>query len=441
MAFNRFSTGIVLRVMFLLLVSMILAFVLVTKNWFFTPLVTGIILVIAVIELIRHLNKYQKSLNQFLLAVKQGGFNTTFPQSSKPGEEIFKTFNEIIDAFAALALKNESQYQFLKTLTENIRAGLICFNTSGDISMLNPEAKKFIGKPYIKTIQEIEAVQKDLFKKIHVLNTGESGVIKMKSGKVELDTLVHKKTVIINDEELNIILLQDIHNEMEMNQLNSWQQLTRVMRHEIMNSLTPIVSLTEAVNSLITSKKSISSEEEDYKDIIESLDAIENRSKGLLRFVNAYKNFSNPPEIHKIQFEISGLLERVEQLFKNKFEEKNIILDISCKPKSLQIEADEELLEGVIINLVKNAIEAMDTQGGKISVVARKTERVHISVADTGMGIKSENLENIFIPFFTTKEKGSGIGLSLGRQVIQLHGGNISVHSIPGKGTSFHIEI
>jgi signal transduction histidine kinase len=387
------------------------------------------------------LNKYQKSLNQFLLAVKQGGFNTTFPQSSKPGEEIFKTFNEIIDTFGVLALKNESQYQFLQALTENIRAGLICFNTSGDISMLNPEAKKFIGKPYIKNIKEIEVVQKGLFDKINVLEAGESGVIKMKSGNVELGTLVHKNTVIINDEELNIILLQDIHNEMEINQLNSWQQLTRVMRHEIMNSLTPIVSLTEAVNSVMGSKKSISSEEEDYKDIMESLGAIENRSKGLLRFVNAYKNFSNPPEIHKILFEISGMLERVEQLFKNKLDEKNIILDISCKPKSLQMEADEELLEGVIINLVKNAIEAMDKQRGKISIVARKTERVHISVADTGMGVKSHVLENIFIPFFTTKEEGSGIGLSLGRQVIQLHGGNISVHSTPGEGTSFHIEI
>ena len=112
MAFNRFSAGIILRVMFLMLVSILLAFVLVTKNWFFTPLVTGIVLIVAVIELIRHLNKYQDSLNQFLLAIKQGGFNTTFPQSTKSGEEIFKTFNEIIDAFGVLALKNESQYQF-----------------------------------------------------------------------------------------------------------------------------------------------------------------------------------------------------------------------------------------------------------------------------------------------------------------------------------------
>ena len=181
MAFNRFSTGIVLRVMLLLLISILLAFVVVTKNWFFTPLVIGIVLLITVIELTRHLNKYQKSLNQFLLAVKQGGFNTVFPQSTKPGEEIFKTFNEIIDAFGTLALKNESQYQFLQVLTENIRIGLICFNARGDISMLNPEAKKFIGKPYIKTIKEIEAVQKDLFDKINVLDTGESGVIKIKS--------------------------------------------------------------------------------------------------------------------------------------------------------------------------------------------------------------------------------------------------------------------
>lgn len=391
MAYNRFSLGILFRVMFILILNVLLAFVLVTKNWFFTPLVIGIFLVIAVFELIGHLNKYKKRLNQFLLAIKQGGFNTTFPQSTKPGEEIFKTFNEIIEAFGNLALQKESHYQFLQTLTENIRAGIICYDSNGAITLLNPEAKNILGKSYVKNTGEIKQYHTRLFNEMNTLLSGRSVVIKMTIAKVERDILIHKKLLIIDEKELNIILLQDIHNEMEVNQLNSWQKLTRVMRHEIMNSLTPIVSLTEAVNSVMRSKRSISSEDEDYKDIMESLGAIENRSKGLLRFVNAYKNFSNPPEINKSRFEISGLFERVEQLYKNKLEEKKIILDIACKPKSILVEADQELLEGVIINLIKNAIEAMEVQGGNIFVKCYKTDKVHIEVSDTGCGISPAN--------------------------------------------------
>jgi len=425
MIFSRYATGILLRVIIILVITMFLAFVLVTKSWFFTPLVTFSILSIAVFELIYLLHRQQRELNNFLIAIKQGGYNTTY-QETGSFKSLFKTFNEIISSFQSLAYEKESNYQFLLLLTENIRAGLICYNDSDEITLLNPAAKIFIGKPMLSRYSDLERLQPNLYKQTKSLLSGRSLLVKVKIDHVNQDILVHKKKIIIKKSVITVLLLQNIQEQLDTNELDSWQVLTRVLRHEIMNSLTPIVGLSEAINAVLGRKKILNPEDEEFQDIKESMDAIESRSRALLRFVNAYKDFSNNQELHETTFDLKDVLIRVEQLLHNDLETKNINLNIPAA--SLELQADEQLLEGVLINLVKNSMEAIHEKGN-IHLTVVKNERTVISIVDDGPGISNDQLEKIFVPFYTTKREGSGIGLSLARKVVQLHKGKINAFS------------
>jgi len=209
-----------------------------------------------------------------------------------------------------------------------------------------------------------------------------------------------------------------------------------------MNSMTPIVNLTEAVNKVLATKNDLQLTDSDFGDIKESLLAVENRSKGLIKFVNAYKDFSQTPELHITEFSFKNMMDKITSLLETDLSLKNIQLDLDIKPATLNISADEELLEQVIINLLKNSLEVLGEEGGAIRIFCRKNENGSlIKVSDNGPGIPSELVERIFVPFFTTKSEGSGIGLSLSRQIIHQHGGRINVASSLDPGTTFLIEL
>lgn len=437
MIFSRYSAGILIRVIIILGITVFIAFILITKSWFFTPLVALSALLISVIELIQHLHKQQRELNNFLIAVKQGGFNTSFNEVGS-FKSIFKTFNEIITSFRSLAIEKESNYQFLVLLTENIRAGIICYNDIGEVTMLNPTAKSFIGKPFLNNYSDLKLHLPEFYNQTTSLASGQTHVVKMKLGQVMQEILVHKKKMIIEDTTITILLLQNIQEQLDTNELDSWQKLTRVMRHEIMNSLTPIVGLSEAINSVLEQKKSLNSNDEEFQDIKESIDAIESRSKALLQFVNAYKDFSDTPDLHETNFDLTQTLMRVDQLFHKDFLEKKIKLKLPSAPYLMR--GDEHLLEGVLINLIKNSIEAIE-QNGKIQITVSRNEKTKISIADDGPGLTDEQLENIFVPFFTTKVEGSGIGLSLARKVVQIHKGRINAFVNDEGGLTIEIII
>ena len=437
MIFSRYSAGILFRVLAILANTIFLAFLLITKSWFFTPLVAFSVLLGFVMELIHHLHKQQRELNNFLISVKQGGFNTSFNEVGS-FKYIFKTFNEIITSFRSLAIEKESSYQFMVLLTENIRAGLICYNETGEITMLNPAAKSFIGKPILHRYSDLESYQPELYKQTIALASGQTQVVKMKLGQVIQEILVHKKRMIIEETTITVLLLQNIQEQLDTNELDSWQKLTRVLRHEIMNSLTPIVGLSEAINTVLAQNKLLDSKDEDYQDIKDSIEAIESRSKALLQFVNAYKDFSDTPDLHASDFDLRQTMLRAEQLFHQDLSDKNITLHIPTS--SITILGDEHLLEGVFINLIKNSIEAIG-QDGQIHVTVRQNEKTTISFADDGEGITDEQLENIFVPFYTTKIEGSGIGLSLARKVVQIHKGSIKAFANDLGGLTVEIII
>lgn len=251
----------------------------------------------------------------------------------------------------------------------------------------------------------------------------------------------------MNETSFKIVLIQDLNQELEQQEVDAWQKLIRVLTHEIMNSVTPIVSLTEAINTMLVEKsgerkKLNDLDDEDTEDLFESFQTIEKRSKGLLRFVNAYKDFTKTPELVFSKVDLTELVNRTISLFGSELERLHIELDSSGVESKLFAKADGEWLEQVLINVIKNAIDALEhRENAKIAIRAYQlNQRSTISVADNGGGMEKEILDKIFIPFFTTKKKGTGIGLSLSRQIIKLHRGNLSVSSEVGRGTIVKLE-
>lgn len=446
---GEFRWNIVIRVAIITGISLLLAYVLTTKSWFFTPLVLIILLVITIWNLILYIERINKDLTYFILSIKQSGFTTVFP-SGKRGrifKKLAQVFNDVIEEFRKVNLQKETHYQYLQLLTENIQAGIISFDHQGNVELLNPAAKQLLGVVRLANIKDLDNVNQRLGQTIRDLSSGQRKLLRIIINRREFQLSVQVRELVMNDKPFKVLLIQDLNAELEEREVEAWQKLTRVLTHEIMNSVTPIVSLTEAINTMLkrqdgTRKDLTGLDTDDKTDLYEGMETIENRSRGLLRFVNAYKDFVKTPELYILPMDVSNLINRVATLFASDFTSLKIDIDKSGVPGQLAAHGDPEWLEQVLINVLKNAVEALETVGGgQIKVEAGKTQQTtFVRVIDNGPGIDKATLDNVFVPFFTTKRKGSGIGLSLSRQIMRLHRGVLEIQSEPGAGTKVELR-
>jgi len=271
----------------------------------------------------------------------------------------------------------------------------------------------------------------------------ESSLVKVENNSEVLHLALYATEFKLGGQKFSLVSIQNIHSELEEREMDAWQKIIRVLTHEIMNSITPIASLASTINELVKESYKDMSEEgepdtEALGDIHQALQTIQKRSQGLLRFVDAYRNLTLIPKPNFQMFQIKELFARVEKLMQANFSNKAVKLNVSIEPESLELTADPGLIEQVLINLLLNALQAVETKkDAQIDLGARLDGRgkIIIQVSDNGPGIDKENLEKIFIPFFSTKEGGSGIGLSLSRQIMRLHKGTISVNSEPNVHT------
>jgi len=428
--------------------ALLISYVLANKEWFFTPLVLALLLVISIWSLIYYIEKTNKDLTHFILSIKQSGFTTSFPpgKKGKTFRKLSEAFNDVIEEFRKINLQRETHYQYLQTLTENIQAGIISFDDSGKIELVNPSALQLLGVLRLGNISEIKRINARLFQAIHDLKPGQRQLFRAIVAKREVHISVQMKELIMNEIPYRIMLVQDLNQEMEEQEVDAWQKLIRVLTHEIMNSVTPIVSLTEAVNTMLTEpdgerKRLEQLDDEDKEDLYGSLQTIEKRSKGLLRFVNAYKDFTKTPEITLSQVDIGDTIKQVLSLLNKELSRNQIELD-KTGVTPFKAKADASWLEQVIINVIRNAIDALENKGEpKIKIVAfQEGNRNCIAISDNGGGMDKETLDNIFVPFFTTKKKGTGVGLSLSKQIMKLHKGTLSVSSELDRGTVVVLE-
>ncbi len=419
-------------------------------EWLMTNVVLILIGVGLIAELIYYVERTNRDLKNFLLAIKYRDFANTFTLTklSPSHDELKQAFNIITTEFQNLRAEKESNHQYLQNVVEHVGIALICFDDKGEIQLMNHAAQKMLHKPYMQNIQGLRHVDRDLLYTLQRLKSGERELLKLVVKDELLNLAIEATEFKLQDTSYKLISLQNIRTELDEKELEAWQKLIRVTTHEIMNSVTPIISLTGLINTLIEdeSGEQKALEEilpEDIEDIRQGLHTIENRSKGLLRFVNAYRSIYKQPKPNFQKVIAQDLLQRLATLFKSEWQERSIRFEMDVPDYDLMMTADPELLEQVLINLLKNAMQAVEGKAdARILLSAFRTaeNRIILQVQDNGGGIPEDFKEQIFIPFFTTKEKGSGVGLSLSRQIMRLHKGRIWFTELE-EGVVFNVEV
>jgi two-component system, NtrC family, nitrogen regulation sensor histidine kinase NtrY len=449
MIYKNFRITIFAHVLLIVGFTLLLSFVINKGQTLFEPVVIGGLLLGIVINLIRYIEKSNRDFTHFLLSLRQGAFTESYTSGNrgKGFKDLSNAMNEIAREFATLNTEKELHYQYLQALNENINVAILSFEASGKLIMMNTAAKRLLNLPSFSNLEHFKRIDSNLYEAVSRIGPEERAIVKVFIGEDSYQLSVQVKQIILQEKPVRIFLLQNLNNELDAKEIEAWYQLISVLTHEIMNSVTPIVSLTGAMQSILNnadgSPKELSKlTDENKEDVFSSITTIESRSKGLLKFVNAYKQYAKPIELRLEETDALIIVNRVIDLLKQDLHEKNIDLHIESQLKSATLKADVALMEQVLINLIKNAIEALPKENGKIqiTITSHHTSRIRISIADNGTGIDPETLSRIFIPFFTTKPNGTGIGLSLSRQIMKLHGGSIHVQSSQGQGTKFFLE-
>lgn len=446
MRLSDFRVRVALRVFLLGITVTLLVYMLNRPNMVFAAGLTSIILLLQLFELYYFSSQTNRKLTRFLESVKYSDFISGFASDNKLGKsfrELNLAFNEVLEAFRKARSEKEEHWQYLNTVVQQVRTGILSFDSEGNVQLINANARRFMGVHAMKNLQELSAVNPKLYDALLKVAPGRSTLYKSS----DFQLTIQATELRIRGNTVKLVTLQNIQTELQRQELEAWQNLTRVLRHEIMNSITPISSLTSTLrdildHDLIARDGLYELKNEGADDLREGLNTIESRSKGLIKFIDAYREYTSLPMPKIRTVRLKDLIEKVAQLMRTELKKTTITFSHSSESEYLTIQADEEMIEQVLINLVKNAIESLgDRPNGKIEVNGRYSENnVIIEVSDNGPGIIKEAIDKIFVPFFTTKKSGSGIGLSLSRQIMQMHQGTLSVESEPNVQTVFTLK-
>ncbi|MBX2966005.1 MAG: GHKL domain-containing protein [Cyclobacteriaceae bacterium] len=442
-----FRFRVLLRIILMGLTLALFIYMLGNENMILAAILTGIIIMLQLAELFRFVSQINRKLTRFLESVKYSDFISGFTADHKLGKsfkDLNLAFNEVLEAFRKARSEKEEHWQYLNTIVQQVRTGILSYDAEGNIQLINANARKFMNVPAIKKIHNLKESNPKLYQAIIETESGKSTLYK---GSNELYLTVQATEIRIRGNDVRLITLQNIQPELQKQELEAWQNLTRVLRHEIMNSITPISSLTSTLKDVLAydmQKKDGHYElkTEGAEDLREGLNTIENRSKGLIKFIDAYREYTSLPKPIMKSIRLKDFLEKVATLMKPDIKKHNINFSWSCTSEYLTLQGDEEMIEQVLINLLKNAVEALtETPNPTLELRGLYDESaVKIEVTDNGAGIIKEAIEKIFVPFYSTKRTGSGIGLSLSRQIMQMHNGSISVESEPDVRTVFTLR-
>ncbi len=449
MVFKSFRTGIVIRTIALAFTVFFAIYSSYQNEWYVTTVVSMLIAIAMLIEIIRYAEKYKRSLSDFLISIRSRDFvssSSVIPDQSTKNK-LHEAYQVILNEFKNIRIDKEIQYHYLKTMVEHIKTALFSFDEMGQVEYINKTATSLLNLSSRQNIEKIKRLDSGLFHLITNLKSGQNELIKVKLNDELQHLSVYATELKIQDKTIKLISLQNIKDELENQELESWQKLIRVLTHEIMNSVTPISSLSQAINETLEETKGQKSElvnipDEDLNDMISSLKTIENRSKGLLKFVSSYKQLTRIPKPDFAQVNLIELVNHCVTLLKQNLSENNINLRLDKSNDTIYCVADYDQIEQVVINLLINAIDAVKEVANpeiKIKIIESVSNKHRIEIADNGKGIDPEEIEKIFIPFYTTKKEGSGIGLSLSRQIMRMHKGSIHVNSELGNGTEISL--
>lgn len=440
---------LLMQVALLVTAVFIFCYSILETDWIGTPIISFVVVLIITANIIRLVEKSNRDFAQFLNNVSHNDFATS-SGSSKQGfsaADFNSAQKTLLSKYRKLKADRSAQTEYLQMVVEHVDTALICFDEKGKIEIINRAANQLLNKRFINSLYTISKLNKELADALKKIEAGETKVLKLVINN-ELHHLILVATeFVLLETKYKLVSLQNIKNALDEREIESWQKLIRVLTHEIMNSMTPIVSLSRYIGDVVgnesLSPQLTDQNSEQYKDLRQSIEAIASRSQGLMEFVDSYRNLSNLPDPIFDQVDISALFERIELLLKEKMQANGITFTTAVTPADCTLTADVKLMEQVLINLLSNAIDAVSSKPDKkieLSCTQDSNRKTVIRVLDNGCGIGKDIVDNIFTPFYTTKEEGSGIGLSLSRQLTRLNRGTLSVSSIEDVGSQFTLS-
>lgn len=392
-----------------------------------------------------YLNRVNRRIFYYFDAIRNEDSSLSIPEKGHGiiERDLSRSLKEVNRHIRQIYRENQMQEQYFQTLIEHAATGMFTFNGKGFILHSNHQARQQFGLEVFAHVSQLEAIDPRLHKVLEEIRPGQQYLTALYREDEVVQLLIKASAFLYDGEELLLLSVQDIRNELDKKEIDSWRKLIRVMRHEIMNTVTPIISLSESLSAYFHVKGKVKKpgqiDEKTIDTTLSGLELIHIQAQGLMRFVESYRQLTRMPEPEKKSFPVRKLLDNIRilaQSFPNA-EKVNLVCDSETGDQELL--ADEKQISQVMINLVKNAFQATEhTEGAEVKISSGfdKQGRHQITVSDNGPGIPNELMDKIFIPFFTTKENGSGIGLSLSRQIMQIHGGSLKIHSVPGKQTS-----
>ncbi|TFH49044.1 MAG: hypothetical protein E4G92_02530, partial [Bacteroidia bacterium] len=437
MVSNKYYSGIILRVALITLSSLLLALISDKANYLYS--VTGLLLavILQTWALIRYILKRRDDIKRMLEYIKENNPSIYFSQSRDyPFNELGDFLNEIGDIVRDVRIEKENQLQYMQYIVQHVGTGLMSFDKEGNIQIINQAAKDLLGVPEINSIYILEKVQPGLPAILLQMKVREQKVLTLLSANRLQQLAIRISVFKIGPDEIRLASFQDIKTELDEKEMDSWQKLIRVLTHEILNSITPVTSLTATISGFFKKGDKVIPAKDlpdnNIQDALTGLGYIEERGKNLIDFVNKFRSLTRLPLPKFEKIKLTEIFDGIAALKKDDLSERGIMLNCHCSPDNIMHYCDRSMIEQVLINLINNSADAFnDYDNSKDRLVdvtgtIGEEENIIIRVTDNGMGIPVHQLENIFIPFFTTKDNGSGIGLSLSRQIMKLHGGTIS---------------
>ena len=446
----KFVMYTIIRVLIILVLCVVFGFIFAKSDLFFSQIIIFSLIILLSFELIRFVTKTNKDLKKLLASIRHHDFSASFSNQNlgKSYEDLSEIFTEIIKSFRNVKIEKEAQLQLLHVIIDQINVGIVAVRDHHKIVFINKKAEEILSIPGLKTWNIDFPLINKINDEVKAMKSHGKKLLEVQIGDEIKQLAFHVNKTIYMEDDLLIMTFHDIRSEIEQKEIEAWYKLIRILTHEVMNSITPLSSLTETMLMLLQDKEGqvkdasqISNEE--ITDITNSLKTIQARSEGIMEFVDAYRRLTNIPHPEFDELSIKDLLSNVENLFKGELDQRSIAFTTWQQNEQLYISADKHLMEQVMINLISNSIYALEnTENPSIDIKAlvRKSQII-IEVKDNGKGIDPDKIDKVFIPFFSTRESGSGIGLSLSKQIIYLHHGRIKVKSTPGKGATFRIEI
>ncbi|MES2378155.1 MAG: HAMP domain-containing sensor histidine kinase [Bacteroidota bacterium] len=441
MVFKRYEWRLMMRV-FLLFLTLLAISMVIVKGLYWFLLIGVPVVVFELLDLLKFNKKAHNEVEQFVESVHYRDFSRHFDVSHAPIElkPLRKGFNDINDTFKNINRERETQYQYLQKILELVDTGIISYeHESGQIGWLNESFKKIFDIPYLKTIHSLKKRDEALYNEVMLLKSGESKVVSITRNKQIIKILLSVTAMRSEDKLYKLLAFQNVSEALDETESKAWQKLLNVMTHEIMNSVAPISSLADTLKNWLQNYDK-DGNKADLEDLELGIDTIKRRSEGLLKFTESYRNLNKITKLDMKSVLVRDLFENLNNLMQPTLAKKNIELDIVLRDMQMTIEMDVNLVEQTLINLLVNAIDAVkDTSTPCITLTAETgvNNKPIIKIADNGVGMPPELLDKIFIPFFSTRKTGSGIGLSLCKQIMMLHKGNIQVQSIEGEGSAF----